>query len=246
MKKLEETLSLVTELHSHSIINKDKYYTDKLLQILINISTLQEELSNNTVDDNQEEIDKVKRKVPKWLKKTHQSNFKILETYMKLSNNNEVTVNINELKKQSKIEPKIFVGHYNGMKTISKKNHSKVFEESHKEVSLWKPIARFIEELFEGEEMNRENKFRKFALPTVKHETTIDGYIRSLNEDFPNKLHIESLFQNSNIKYCKKLYDECSRDGDLHDWNYSIGNGRPGSSIKKYIEFLTFSENLSS
>ena len=36
------------------------------------------------------------------------------------------------------------------MKTISKKNHAKVFEEINKEVSLWKPVAGFIEEIFEG------------------------------------------------------------------------------------------------
>ena len=57
---------------------------------------------------------------------------------------------INKLEEQSEIEPKIFLGHYNAMKTISKKNHAKVFEEINKEVSLWKPVAGFIEEIFEG------------------------------------------------------------------------------------------------
>ncbi len=157
MKKLEEALSLVTELHSHSIINKDKYYTDKLLQIIINLSTMDEELSiSNSLDNNQDEVDKVKRKVPKWMKKIHQSNYKILEAYMKLSDNNETSIAVSELEEYSEIEPKIFLGHYNAMKTISKKNHAKVFEENHKEVSLWKPVAGFIEELFEGNIMNKK------------------------------------------------------------------------------------------
>lgn len=160
MKKIDEALSIAKEIHSHSILNNDKYYTDKLLQIIINLSTIDENLLANIKSVNYEdEIIKVKRKVPKWMNKTHQYNYKILKAYMDLSIYNEISISVKELEAYSEIESKIFLAHYNNMKTISKKNHAKVFEEINKNITLWKPIANFIEELFKEKEKEKIGKF---------------------------------------------------------------------------------------
>ncbi|RUM72043.1 MAG: hypothetical protein DSZ08_01835, partial [Sulfurovum sp.] len=96
--KIDETLSLVKELHSHSIINGDTYYSDKLLQIIINLSTVGEVKNlENTATSNESEIAKVKRKVPKWMKKTNQYNYLILKAFMDLSNYNKNRVPVDEL-----------------------------------------------------------------------------------------------------------------------------------------------------
>jgi len=215
MKKLEETLSLVTELHSHSIINGDKYYNDKLLQIIINLSTIgEEELSIiGSTGDNQEEIEKVKRKVPKWMKKTHQFNYKILEAYMELSNNNEVVIDVRELEEYSDIEPKIFLGHYNAMKTISKKNHAKVFEEMNKEISLWKPVAEFIVELFKGRDMTNNITEEKIGkLVQIKFKNLIENNILS-NEMLNNLQNADYSKEKFNMQF--PILKEISSNSDI-------------------------------
>jgi len=89
-----------------------------------------------------------------------------------------------------------------------------------------------------------EDEFRNWAINTVQHETTVEGYINSLKEDIPNYLNISSLFDEEDIHKLQELYDRCSIGKDLYDWNKSIGNGRPKSALKKYKEFLTINTNI--
>jgi len=152
MSQIDETLALVKELHSHSIINSDDYYSEKLLQVIIALSTLNitkdtdSELSN---DEKllQDEIEKVKRKVPKWMKKTHQYNYQILKAFMELSDNNANRIEVEALEKYVNIG-QAFLANYNNLKTISEKNHGKVFDEIDREVELWEPVAEFVEKIF--------------------------------------------------------------------------------------------------
>ena len=196
MKKIDEALSIAKEIHKHSIVNKDKYYTDKLLQIIINLSTIDEHLLSNIKSVNYEdEIIKVKRKVPEWMNKTHQYNYKILKAYMDLSICNEIFISVKELEAYSEIESKIFLGHYNSMKTISEKNHAKVFEEIDKNVTLWKPISEFIEELFKDKEMEEKVKIGKL----VKKEFT-----RLIND---NILSVEMLNNLQNSEYSQETFN---------------------------------------
>ena len=159
MLKIDEILSLTKELHKYSIINEDSYYSDKLLQIIINLSTLGEiKLVEGNSLNYQDEISKVKRKVPKWMKKTHQYNYLILKEFMDLSDNNTHRVGVDELEKHVDIG-QAFLANFNNLKTISEKNHGKIFDEIDREVELWKPVAEFIEEVF-LEEDNRHNTFK--------------------------------------------------------------------------------------
>jgi len=160
MSKINEALSLTKELHKHSIINEDSYYSDKLLQIIINLSTLGEiKLVEGNSQNYQDEISKVKRKVPKWMKKTHQYNYLILKAFMDLSDNNTYRVGVDELEKHVDIG-QVFLANYNNLKTISEKNHGKIFDEIDREVELWEHVAEFIEGVFEEYEMKNSDKIK--------------------------------------------------------------------------------------
>jgi len=149
MSELDEVLNRVKELHSHSILNNNECYTEELLQIIIDLSTINSQsLTNVKSEIDEDEIEKVKRKVPKWMNKKHQYNYQILKAYMDLSDCNEVPVSVDILEDYTEMT-EIFLGHYNGMKIISQKNHAKVFEEIDKKVQLWKPVAKFIENTFD-------------------------------------------------------------------------------------------------
>ncbi len=120
--------------NAQSILNNKKL---KQKNMFVSSSNIQES----------EEIKKVHRKVPRWLNNPSQYNYKILTTFMQLSNNNSIPVSVSLLKKHSNIEK--FDSNFNQMKIISEKNHAKVFDESYGEVKLWEPVADFIVKLYE-------------------------------------------------------------------------------------------------
>lgn len=97
------------------------------------------------------EIDKVKRKIPQWIKKPSQINSRILNLYMSLSKNNTHPVTHTDLKaKFEQLYADRFESNFNQMKNFGSKNHAKVFSESKAGmISLWEPIAVFIINMFE-------------------------------------------------------------------------------------------------
>ena len=145
--------------YKESVLLENKIMEDKLLTILADIRYLQNEIENNKyikkrkkkidIEKVNNEVEKVKRKVPLWLEKTNQLNYKILKTFMNLSNNNSHYVNITTLESHSKIEdPKKFLSNYNLLKTISEKNHAKVFQEKNGQVTLWEPVSEIVIKYF--------------------------------------------------------------------------------------------------
>ena len=145
--------------YKESVLIENKIMEDKLLTLLADIRYLQNDIENNKyikkkkkkidLEKVDNEIKKVKRKVPLWLEKTNQLNYKILKTFMNLSNNNSHYVNITTLESHSKIQdPKKFLANYNLLKTISEKNHAKVFEEKNGQVTLWAPVSDIVESYF--------------------------------------------------------------------------------------------------
>ena len=131
---IEEHLLLIIG-NAQSILNKKVHLNKKNI-----INT----------DNNQEsnEVQRVYRKVPRWLKNPSQYNYKILTTYMTLSNNNSTPISLSLLEKHSNIEDNKFTTNFNQMKIISKQNNAKVFDEVYGEVKLWKPVANFIIDLY--------------------------------------------------------------------------------------------------
>ena len=157
-QKIDETTEIAKELFKHSVINDDEYAQDKLMQIMVNLSTLKEQKlerksSGSTVTEDTE-IEKVHRKVPRWMKNPSQYNSIILRTYMLISNNNKNPVILNVLEDKTNLNSKQFLTNYTQMKIMAEKNHAKVFTEEDGVVSLWEPVEKFIVELYQTSEEN--------------------------------------------------------------------------------------------
>ncbi len=88
---------------------------------------------------------------------------------------------------------------------------------------------------------NKRNEFRAWAQITVQNNTTIDGYIESLERDIPEYLNMESIFSIDNINEINVLHSRCGVDGDLYEFSRNIGNGRPQASLGKYRKYLQYS-----
>lgn len=97
------------------------------------------------------EIEKVKRRIPKWVEKPSQINSRILNLYMRLSKNASVLISYEELKEkyEQMYDGGDFKSNYDQMKNFGKNNHAKVFSESKSRlISLWEPIEVFVKSQF--------------------------------------------------------------------------------------------------
>ena len=83
-------------------------------------------------------------------------------------------------------------------------------------------------------EERREN-YRIFTQETVQHESTVTSYIGSLDEEFPEKLGIDTIFNITDLDELRDISDRC-KNGDLEQWSSNLGNHRPKAAINKYIE----------
>ena len=131
------------EAHLLSIIGNAQSILNKTITPKKNIDSRENNNSKSA------EVQKVHRKVPRWLNNPSQYNYKILTAFMTLSNNNTTPISISLLEKHSNIEGNKFTSHFNQMKVISERNHAKVFDEVYGEVKLWEPIADFIIDLYQ-------------------------------------------------------------------------------------------------
>ena len=105
----------------------------------------------NNSNDIAIEIEKVKRKVPRWFKNQSQYNSTILNCFLELSEqNSQITVQM--LRNKCHILND-FAGNYNQMKNFGEKNHGKVFEESNGTITLWEPVEEFILELYKKQKV---------------------------------------------------------------------------------------------
>jgi len=102
-------------------------------------------------DEMNEEILKVRRKVPEWFRKREQINARILIAYLKLQQRKQV-ITPSLLKAECK-DIKTFSSNYNQMRIISDKNHAKVFQEENGQITLWEPVAEFIASEFNNYQM---------------------------------------------------------------------------------------------
>ena len=146
LEKLEEIQYIAKDLHKHSIIIEDEYSQDKLMKIITNTILILDK-KNTLTEKELREVERVKSRVSRWVVKIDQYNAIILNTFMKLSNNNNLLVKINDLKDESGLEKK-FQTNYNQMKKIFDKNHAKVFEEKNGYIKLWEPVEDFIIDLW--------------------------------------------------------------------------------------------------
>jgi len=160
LEKLLNKILLDTKLaYKESVLINNKFLEDKLLSSITELKLLEKELEKNKIfkrskykseeELENNEIEKVKRRIILWNNKQNQMNYKILKAFMDLSNDGNHSVNIISLERYLNIkDPRKFLGHYNQLKTISAKNHGKVFHEENGQISLWKPVEEFIIENF--------------------------------------------------------------------------------------------------
>ena len=102
------------------------------------------------LDKTEQEIKKVKRRVPKWFREGEtQINSLILFKYLELHKEGK-PISRNRLKYECE-EFVNFDGNFNQMVNFGEKNHAKVFHILNGKIVLWKPISEFI--LFEYEKI---------------------------------------------------------------------------------------------
>ncbi|CAC9550917.1 HNH endonuclease [uncultured Gammaproteobacteria bacterium] len=98
-------------------------------------------------EEEEEEIKKVQRKVPKWFKKDkqHQINSRILLKFLDLKSKNRF-VSFDTLKKKCS-DMKSFHSNYSQMTHFGKTSNGKIFDNTNKEdIKLWKPVEKFIQD----------------------------------------------------------------------------------------------------
>ncbi|CAD7289253.1 hypothetical protein LMG7974_01417 [Campylobacter majalis] len=89
-----------------------------------------------------DEIEKIHIRIPKWFKNPNQINSKILITFMRLSNCNQIPVSFSTLEKHCNL--KTFKQNFAQMVNISQKNHGKVFNIRNDSITLWDNVSEFI------------------------------------------------------------------------------------------------------
>jgi hypothetical protein len=158
---LEDILDDVRDAYRESVRINNDILEDRLVSVIGNVKLLINQNRYDTTNmkicksSEDDEIRKVKSKVTRWLNNPHQINSRILNTFMKLSDNNKYSVYVSNLEKHTGLDERTFITNYNQMKIIAERNHAKVFEENFGEVRLWKPVADFIVDLYERNTASR-------------------------------------------------------------------------------------------
>lgn len=144
----EEVVSKAERETDEEVLDIEDYQDDSDLNKYYSEESDLEYYNNNREEI---EIEKVGRRIPKWIRNPHQINAAILNSYMELSQNGTLPVAIEKL--QSACESKgvdKFIGHYNQMRNFGIRNHAKVFMQPKYSglVYLWPPVATFIKGLY--------------------------------------------------------------------------------------------------
>ena len=151
---LEKIFNNSKTAHKKSILADNEELENLLFDIMTDskkVLDLFDQNSNQAINlsadtrSEEEEIKRLKRKIPSWFSKPNQYNHKILVAYLEASNLNKHAITIDELEKASNLSDQHkFKTNFNQMKIISNKNHGKVFSELNGIITLWDPMAEFI------------------------------------------------------------------------------------------------------
>lgn len=114
-----------------------------------NIEVIIEAEKDLYFDRENDEIEKVQKRVPKWFKKGKtQINSRILLTFLEILDGGNI-VSREKLRKECNSPIDVFNGNFNQMSQFGKKNHGKVFEVVKDEIQLWEPVSKFILEMYQ-------------------------------------------------------------------------------------------------
>ena len=101
--------------------------------------------SSSHIVDEQSEIAKVGRKLPRWAKKPSQNCTQVLRAYIQAKREGVQPITTTAIQNRL-ADPSIFPTTFAQMKNIAQKNNGKVFEHVGDEVRIWPPVAAFVEE----------------------------------------------------------------------------------------------------
>lgn len=111
----------------------------------------EDELKSEVID---KEIEKVTKRIPRWLNKPNQINSTILIKAMKYLSK-EDSINFSIIEKECEGIDK-FMGNFNQMANFGERNHGKVFDKNGDIITLWEPIKEFVRKQYA--EYERKNK----------------------------------------------------------------------------------------
>jgi hypothetical protein len=151
--KIVQSLVLLSqiEFEINNFLKKYDFNDKNTPELKITNPLIREEENNsismgNNTNNIAVEIEKVKRRVPRWFKNPNQYNSTILYCFLELSEfNSQITIQMLRDKCNALSD---FDGNYNQMKNFGEKNHGKVFEESNGIITLWEPVKENIMELY--------------------------------------------------------------------------------------------------
>ncbi|WP_368029205.1 hypothetical protein [Arcobacter sp. s6] len=207
---MNETINSIFEnsklAYKKAILLGNEELEELLFSILSDSNRLLNNLNDNEINKKEsstlerteeEEIQRVKKKIPSWLSKPNQFNYKILIAYLKLSNKNINTVHINDLENEAGLEnSQKFISNFNQMKIISYKNHGKVFTEENGIITLWNPVASFIvneyEKIIEVSEM--KDKIAYEFLENSQYSNEINLSRKTGNVRYANRNKSKNVF----------------------------------------------------
>ncbi len=157
LSKLKENAQSISKSIAIKVIESDDELYLKALDLILLLTKLEDKMKSNKLDDtifcnpiDTEEINRVKRKVPRWKQRPEQINHKILETYFKMKKE-DILVTQEALEKRCKHihgDDFKFLSNFYQMHHISDQNNAKVFDFSNGEIKLWKHVKEFIEEVW--------------------------------------------------------------------------------------------------
>ena len=155
LNELKENLETASFLVSKA--DKERETHSHLLKALYLVAEIERQLTTKPNSEyvetsshsENEEVQKVMRRLKLWAKRPEQINSRILNAYLDLERSGEK--HITEFKIQS-VVPDIglaFATNFAQMRNFGEKNHGKVFEVYGDQVKLWEPIEPYVRE-YEG------------------------------------------------------------------------------------------------
>jgi hypothetical protein len=111
----------------------------------LNYDKRKEEVKKIDYSEEQNEVQKVQKKLHRWFTQKSQFNSKILYAYINLYEKNS-KVTYDDLKKETNI--KTFDSNFTQMKNFGIKNYGKIFEENGKYIVLWNKVEDIIWNLY--------------------------------------------------------------------------------------------------
>ena len=111
-------------------------------QITHNVEDSKDKFANLNSTEEEQQIEKVKRRIGKWFAKKEQKNSRILYAFIKLFKENNEIVTFKELKQETEMED--FETNFNQMKNFDPHNHGKIFEQEGERIRFWEKVENII------------------------------------------------------------------------------------------------------